>query len=54
MKTLVQYLEELEGSATPLNTMGMGNVGGESGMEPLISKITDKKTKKRVKKEKLS
>lgn len=50
MKTLVQYLEELEVSAAPLNTMGMGNVGGESGMEPLIS---NKKAKKRVKKEKL-
>ena len=52
MKTLKDYIKEMEGGATPGNTMGMGNpmapgMDGTSGTEPLVSKTAKFKKEKK-------
>ena len=53
MKSLKEYIKEMEGGATPGNTMGMGNPtipsGDMPGTEPVITNKTAKfkKEKKR-------
>lgn len=50
MKSLREYLSEMEGAATPGNTMGMGNPvvpnGNNVGSEPIIPTAKTKKEKK--------
>lgn len=57
MKNIIDYIREMEGMATPLNTMGMGNpmppTNGEPGSEPVIpGKIPTSKEKDCKKKKK--
>lgn len=57
MKNIIDYIREMEGMATPLNTMGMGNpmppANGEPGSEPVIpGKIPASKEKDYKKKKK--
>jgi hypothetical protein len=52
MKTLKEYLKEMEGGATPGNTMGMGNpmapgMDGTPGTEPLVTNRTAKTKKEK-------
>lgn len=52
MKTLKEYLKEMEGGATPGNTMGMGNpmapgMDGTPGTEPLVTNKTAKTKKEK-------
>lgn len=52
MKTLKDYIKEMEGGATPGNTMGMGNpmapgMDGTTGTELLVSKTTKFKKEKK-------
>ena len=57
MKNLFQYIEEMEGAATPGNTVGMGNpmlpTAEEPGTEPLCATAKCKKEKKKKVKESL-
>lgn len=57
MKNLFQYIEEMEGAATPGNTVGMGNpmlpTAEEPGTEPLCATAKCKKEKKKKIKESL-
>ena len=52
MKSLKYYIKEMEGGATPGNTMGMGNpmapgMDGTPGTEPLVSKTAKFKKEKK-------
>lgn len=57
MKSLNQYIEEMDGMATPGNTVGMGNpmlpTAEEPGTEPLCTAAKCKKEKKKKVKESL-
>lgn len=56
MKNIIDYIREMEGVATPLNTMGMGNpmppVNGEPGSEPVIPRKIPTSKEKDCKKKK--
>ena len=52
MKNLKDYIKEMEGGATPGNTMGMGNplapgMDGTTGTEPLVGKTAKFKKEKK-------